>query len=158
VGIVLGEAAASLRMTMRTPTAAGHWEHFPHGADVGIRGVGSSVAQAFEQAALAMSAVVCDPDIVQAREAVVFDCEAPDRELLLVEWLNRLIFEISTRKMLFSRFAVELEGNRLHGKAWGEPIDRTRHEPAIEIKGATYTALRVGHQGGEWVAQTVLDV
>lgn len=139
-------------------TVSRYWEHFAHAADVGIRGFGSSEAQAFEQAALAMTAVVCDLDTVQARQAVAVDCEAPDRELLFVEWLNQLIFEMSTRKMLFSRFAVQLEGNRLHGQAWGEPIDRSRHEPAVEIKGATYTALRVGHQGGQWLAQTVLDV
>ena len=141
-----------------TQIAAGHWEEFAHGADVGIRGFGASVAQAFEQAALAMSAQVCDLGRIQPREAVAFDCEAPDLELLLVEWLNQLIFEMSTRKMLFSRFAVEVEGNRLHAQAWGETIDRSRHEPAVEIKGATYTALRVGCEGAEWVAQTVLDV
>ncbi|MFI4868167.1 MAG: archease [Steroidobacterales bacterium] len=134
------------------------WEHFAHAADVGIRGFGASVAQAFEQAALAMTAVVCDLDTVRAREKVVLNCEAPDVELLLADWLNQLIFEMSTRKMLFSRFVVEIEGSRLHGQAWGEPIDRSRHEPAVEIKGATYTALCVRNWGGEWVAQTVLDV
>lgn len=143
---------------MQMPRVAAHWEHFPHAADVGIRGFGSSMAQAFEQAALAMSAVVCDLDTVQARQRVVLNCKAPDPELLLVEWLNQLIFEMSTRKMLYSRYAVEIEGGRLHGQAWGEPIDRTRHVPAVEIKGATYTALCVRNQDGEWMAQTVLDV
>ena len=105
-----------------------------------------------------MTAVVCDLDTVQVRDSVALNCEAADAELLLVEWLNQLIFEMSTRKMLFSRFAVAIEGSRLHGQAWGEPINRSRHEPAVEIKGATYTALCVRNRAGEWVAQTVLDV
>ena len=105
-----------------------------------------------------MSAVVCDLNAVQTGQKVVLNCEAPDSELLLVECLNQLIFEMSTRKMIFSRYAVEIERGRLHGQAWGEPIDRARHEPAVEIKGATYTALRVCNQDGEWMAQTVLDV
>ena len=135
-----------------------HWEHFSHAADVGIRCFGSSVAQAFEQAALALSAVVFYLDTVQARQRVVLNCEAPDAESLLMDWLNKLIFEMSTRKMLFSRYAVEIEGGRLHAQAWGEPIDRTRHEPAVEIKGATCTELCVRNQDGGWMAQTVLDV
>jgi tRNA nucleotidyltransferase (CCA-adding enzyme) len=65
---------------------------------------------------------------------------------------------MSTRKMLFSRFAVTLEGTRLEAQAWGEPVDAARHQPAVEVKGATYTGLRVAPQDGGWVAQTVVDV
>ena len=135
-----------------------HWEHFPHGADVGVRGTGETPAQAFEQAALAMTAIIADPNTVEPRERVRIECAAPDEELLLAEWLNCLIYEMATRRMLFSRFSIELDGARLKGSAWGEPVDRSRHHPAVEIKGATYTALRVGREGEGWVAQTVVDV
>lgn len=137
---------------------SGHWEHFAHGADIGVRGVGATRAEAFEQAALAMMAVVADPDIVRPTERVDVECEAADDELLLAEWLNRVVYETSSRHMLFSRFSVRVDGLRLHGAAWGEPVDRERHEPAVEVKGATYTALRVGCEGGKRVAQTVVDV
>src|SRR5215471_14559267 len=118
-----------------------HWEHFPHEADMGVRGFGSTKAEAFEQAALAMTAVVTEPASVEQREAVKIACEAPDDELLFAEWLNALIYEMATRKMLFSRFEVRFEGSRLSGKAWGEPVDVGRHSPAVEVKGATYTQL-----------------
>lgn len=134
-----------------------HWEHFSHGADIGVRGVGGTKAEAFEQAALAAVAVVTDLAKVAPQSEVCIECEAPDDELLLVDWLNSLIYEMSSRKMLFSRFAVRLEGSRLHGQAWGERLG-ARHETAVEIKGATYTALHVGHAEGRWVAQTVMDV
>jgi protein archease len=61
-------------------------------------------------------------------------------------------------KMLFGRFAVQLDGLSLHGQAWGERIDPPRHRPAVEIKGATYTMLRVAREDGVWIAQTVVDV
>ncbi len=125
---------------------------------MGVRGFGSTEAEAFEQAALAMTAVVTDPAAVEAREVVAVECEAPDRELLFSEWLNNLIYEMSTRKMLFGRFRVQLDGARLHARAWGERVDPPRHHPAVEIKGATYTALRVARERDEWVAQTVVDV
>jgi len=135
-----------------------HWEHFPHDADVGVRGVGATKAQAFEQAALALTAVVADLQTIEAQQPVQVECEAPDDELLLADWLNSLIYEMSARKMLFSRFSVQFDGPRLRGEAWGEAVDPSRHHPAVEIKGATYTSLRVAQENGEWVAQTVVDV
>lgn len=135
-----------------------HWEHFAHAADVGIRGVGATKAQAFEQAAVAMTAVVTDPGRVTPRQMIRVTCAAPDDELLLAEWLNGLIFEMSARRMVFGRFLVQLGPGWLRGQAWGEPVDRGRHHPAVEIKGATYTELRVACAKGVWLAQTVLDV
>ena len=135
-----------------------HWEHFPHEADMGVRGVGLTKAQAFEQAALALTAVVTDLQTIEARQPIEVECEAPDDELLLADWLNSLIFEMSFRKMLFSRFSVQLHGQRLRGRAWGESVDPARHHPAVEVKGATYTSLRVACDNGEWLAQTVVDL
>jgi SHS2 domain-containing protein len=138
--------------------AVNRWEHFEHGADVGVRGYGASVAEAFEQAALALTGVITDLAAVRPLERVELHCEAPDNELLLAEWLNALIYEMSTRRMLFSRFAVRLESDGLSGEAWGEEVDVARHHPAVEVKGATYTELSVGRAGDGWVAQTVVDV
>lgn len=137
----------------------GHWEHFPHEADMGVRGIGASLEQAFEQAALAMTAVVTDPASVTPAKMIQLTCEAPDVELLLVDWLNALVFEMATRSMLFSRFKVRLAGQRLNANVWGEALDVTRHHPAVEVKGATYTALEVAQQAdGSWLAQCVVDV
>ena len=139
--------------------ASSRWEHFPHMADIGVRGIGATREQAFEQAALAMTAVIADPAGVEARQEVEIDCEAPDEELLLVDWLNALVYEMATRRMLFGRFEVQISGRRLHGRAWGEPADAARHRPAVEVKGATYTALRVARQAdGTWIAECVVDV
>jgi SHS2 domain-containing protein len=136
-----------------------HWEHFPHQADVGVRGLGETLEQAFEQAALALTAVITDLSIVVPRETLKISCSAPNAELLLAEWLNSLIFEMVTRNMLFSRFEVHLEGNLLNANVRGEAIDVARHHPAVEIKGATYTALKVVRQpDGRWLAQCVVDV
>jgi SHS2 domain-containing protein len=137
---------------------ATRWEHFPHGADIGVRGFGATKAEAFEQAARAMSAVIADLELIKPREAVAIECEAPDDELLLAEWLNALVYQMATRRMLFSRFAVKLEGTRLTAEARGEPVDVERHHPAVEVKGATYTMLRVAREAGGWLAQTVVDV
>ncbi len=125
---------------------------------MGVRGYGATQAEAFEQAALAMTAVIADPERVDPREKISIECEAPDDELLFVDWLNAIIYEMATRKMLFSRFEVIIDGTRLNANAWGEKTDVFRHSPAVEVKGATYTTLRVAEENGEWIAQTVVDV
>lgn len=135
------------------------WQHFHHMADIGVHGFGASVAEAFEQAALAMTAVITTPEGVRQSDIVEVACAAPDRELLLVDWLNAWVFEMAVRHMLFSRFQVTLADEGLRGLGWGEPLDRPRHQPAVEIKGATYTELRVWKDAdGTWHAQCVVDV
>jgi SHS2 domain-containing protein len=137
----------------------GTWEHFEHQADIGVRGIGASPAEAFEQAALAMMAVIADPATVEPREEIRIACEAPDLELLLVDWLNAVIAEVAQRRMLFRSFAVRIEGPRLRATARGDSIQAKRHQPAVEVKGATYAELRVGRRpDGTWVAQCVVDV
>ena len=136
-----------------------YWEHYDHGADIGVRGIGASKASAFEQAALALTAVVTDLNDVKPVTRIEVDCEGADDELVFVDWLNTLIYEMATRRMLFSRFEVRLRDNGLSGQLWGEPVDIERHHPAVEIKGATLTTLSViENEHRQWVAQTVVDV
>jgi SHS2 domain-containing protein len=134
------------------------WEQFPHDADVGIRAWGATLPEAFEQAALALTGIVTDAE-VGCRSSIGIKCEAPDIELLFVEWLNAIIYEMATRRMLFGRFVAQIEGTRLEGTLWGEPVDIERHAPACEPKGATYTALKVAKgRDGMWSGACVVDV
>lgn len=144
---------------MASGSGAVHWEHFQHGSDVGIRGIGRTKAQAFEQAALALIAVITAPETVQASVGVAIHCDAADDEFLLVDWINALIFEMATRNLLFCRFQVSLADAGLDATAWGEPVDIARHCSAVEAKGATFTELAVKQLGnGWWLAQCVVDV
>ncbi len=135
------------------------WEHFHHVADVGIRGIGPTLGSAFEQAAKAMTAAVTDPDAIEPEETIEIACHAPNLELLLVDWLNAIVYEMATRKMVFGRFSVCIRRNKLSGKISGEPIDVERHAPATEVKGATLSELEVAcGADGQWRAQCIVDV
>jgi SHS2 domain-containing protein len=135
------------------------WEHFRHEADIGIRGLGATREAAFEQAALALTAVLTDPGRVAPRTSLHIARSAPDDALLFCDWINALIFEMATRHMLFARCEVHIADGHLDATTWGEPVDVGKHQPAVEIKGATYTELDV-HQlpDGNWRAQCVVDV
>ena len=142
-----------------SPLPATRWEHFAHDADIGVRGYGATMAGAFEQAALALTAVVTDPAHIALRRSVNIACEAPLIELLLVDWLNAVVLWMATDNLVFGAFEVAISGTRLEGHARGEPVDIERHQPAVEVKGATLTALEVAEQAdGTWLAQCVVDV
>src|SRR6266704_2638113 len=120
--VIVGSLRSTTTRSWRSCGVEWHamaWEHFPHGADVGVRGIGATREEAFAQAALALTAVLTDPARVVSKDAIDIRCEAPD----------------------------------------GEPLDRERHRPRVEVKGATYTALSVA-QGPDsvWIAQCVVDV
>ena len=135
------------------------WEHLEHGADIGVRGYGASLADAFVQAALSMTSVVTDLDRIDLDECVEVECEAPDLEILLLDWLNEIVYQMATRNMLFGRFEARITDHCLQARLYGETADPAKHQPAVEIKGATFTELKV-HQNAEneWVAQCVIDV
>jgi len=126
---------------------------------MGIRGIGNTKEQSFAMAATALTTIITDLDKVKHKIPVTISCDAPDDELLLVDWLNALIYEMATRKMLFSRFKVEISGQHLEATAVGEKVNVIHHQPAVEVKGATYTDLRVAQDtDGRWLAQCVVDV
>ena len=136
-----------------------NWETFSHQADIGVRGWGATLAEAFAGAATAMTAAICDPGQIVAQQALNIECVAPDEELLLVDWLNALVYEMATRRMLFSRFEVDIVNKRLQATVWGEPVDVARHHPAAEVKGATFCELAVRQRpDGQWLAQCIVDV
>lgn len=134
------------------------WSHFAHDADLGLRGGGRSKARAFEEIATALTAAVTNPDSVAAKDTIDLHCQAPSDEILLVDWLNALIYEMDVRKMLFRDFRVSITDGVLDAKVTGEPVNREKHHPAVEVKGATFTALAVDQTEEGWVVQCVVDV
>jgi tRNA nucleotidyltransferase (CCA-adding enzyme) len=135
------------------------WEHFEHEADMGVRGIGATPAEAFAQAALALTAIITETANVAPLASIEVSCEGPDLEYLFADWLNALVYEMATRHMLFCRFEVHIDAGRLQARVWGEPVSVKKHQPAVEVKGATYTMLSVKQLAPRcWVAQCVVDV
>jgi SHS2 domain-containing protein len=134
------------------------FETFAHDADIGVRGRGVTLAEALANVGRALTAVVTDPATVREVLSVEIACESSDPEVLLFDWLNALVFEMATRRVLFGRYEVSVEGASLVARALGEPVEVARHHPAVEVKGATWTGLRVAREGGTWVAECVVDV
>jgi SHS2 domain-containing protein len=140
------------------------FEHFEHGADIGVRGFGGTAAEAFEGAAHALFTLLAEkPSSVRATVEERVEIDAPGLEELLVAYLNELISLADARHIVFGGFAVAIVGGgegpfHLSATACGEPFDPDRHEWTVQPKGATYTGLRVAREGNRWIAQCVVDV
>lgn len=114
--------------------------------------------QAFEMAAYALTAVVTDPKNVTPETILHIHCNESDRELLFLDWINAIIYEMDTRKMIFSDFKVQTHNGELYADIKGERINSKKHDPAVDIKGATLTELKVTNENSQWTAQCVVDV
>ncbi len=137
----------------------GGWETFPHGSDIGVSGSGPTLAAAFENAAIALTSVTTDPACVRSTQEVRVTLKGTDPEMLFYDWIDALVFEASTRHMLFGRFEVAMIDEGLEARLFGERVDVPRHEPAVEVKGPTLTGLSVARDpAGGWVARCVVDV
>ncbi len=136
-----------------------HCELFTHKADIGIRGVGRNLSEAFEQTARALTSVITPPENVKALKTVSFTCQSEDPETLLFDFLNRVIYEMAVNHMLFSNFAVHITNGLLNASISGEHIADKRHQPAVEVKAATYYELLVRRKSnGLFLAQCIVDV
>lgn len=134
------------------------WELFTHQSDIGIRASAQSLSGALEDAAIGLTAIVTEPKSVEAKEQVDIECSGENDELLLMNWLGRIIYEMDVRKMLFSKFEVAIENLKLSAKIWGEKINFEKHTPAVEPKGVTLNQLSVKNENGQWTVQCVIDV
>ncbi len=130
------------------------WEHFDDERRTGLRGFGSTVAEAFEQAALAFTATMADPGRVGAWDEIELRCQAADTERLLAAWLRLLAEYAASRQILFSRFEVRIDGTQLSARASGEQMDlRHRGYPRM----ADGPLLHVARHGDGWVAQASVE-
>ncbi|GBE57771.1 hypothetical protein BMS3Abin01_00692 [bacterium BMS3Abin01] len=135
------------------------YEIIEHTADIGIRAFGDTQKSLFENAAAGMFSLICDPSLVRDAVAFPVSLEAEDRETLLVEWLNELLFLFEARSIIFGRFEVDrISEVRLTATAYGESLDRERHRLMADIKAVTYHMLRVIRTDGRWEATVIFDV
>ena len=134
-------------------------ETFEHTADLGLRIRAPDLDTLFTEAAEALfGALVENLDAVQPQQLIEVQLTNDERDYLLFDWLNELLFRFDTEHVAFGRFEVQIQDGRLHGKAWGEPVDRSRHLLSHEVKAITYHGLRVEQTADGWLAEVIIDI
>lgn len=135
------------------------FEILEHTADIGVRAYGSTLAEAFEQAARGMLSIMVEPATVRAVEEERIEVTGADAVDLLVTWLMEILYRFDARRRVFADVHVDETGEwRLAGRLAGEPLDRQRHELRTEVKAVTYHHAQVEKTDGGWVVQVIFDI
>jgi SHS2 domain-containing protein len=129
-------------------------------ADIGLRVYGEDLAAVYKNTAAGMFSLITDLDTIREKTHRKVIATASDREALLVEWLNELIFLFDTERMLFKRYKItDLSDTRIEADCYGEKADRSRHVLKRGIKSATYHRLKIeAPSGGKWQAEIIFDI
>jgi protein archease len=135
------------------------YRQIPHTADVAYRIRGGSLAEIYVNAAEALVATMTDRRRLRIRETRHIEVEAPDREALLVSWLNYLLYLYDVDGFLGRIFDIqELSDGRLQARARGETFDPERHVAKTAVKAATYHHLDITPGNHGWQATVILDL
>jgi SHS2 domain-containing protein len=134
------------------------FELFDHTADVGIVAYGKDLKEAYANVACGMFSLIADLKEVHEEIQRDIDIQSLDRESLVVDWLNELLYIFDVDHVIFSRFEITaLSQSQLRAKAYGEKIDTSRHQLKTEVKAATYHLLKV-EKGNGFKIQVILDI
>ena len=128
----------------------------PHTADMGLYAYGDTLAEAYGNAAYGMFSIMTDSRKVKESESRRISITEKDKESLLFEWLNRLLYLFDVEHLLLKRFEVALDGTYLSATCYGEKFDPERHKMTIGVKSATYYMLEVDEQKNR--VRVVFDV
>jgi SHS2 domain-containing protein len=135
-----------------------NFEIIDHTADIGLRAFGADLGEAFTNAARGLFSIITDLTPIREVTCRELKVSAPDREVLLVEWLNELLYYFDTEGLLFKRFEIiSLTNTEIRAKCYGEKVDRSRHEIIRSIKSTTYHMLKVKKCDGYQV-QVLFDI
>jgi SHS2 domain-containing protein len=133
------------------------YELIEHTADVGVKAYGKTVAEAFEHAAEAMFDIITDESTIDSIGEYDIQLEAPDLEQLLVDWLSKLLFLNDAENLVFGKFQVTIDANRLAARIFGEKYNKKKHKMGVEIKAVTYHILQVNKKDPIFV-QVLFDI
>lgn len=137
------------------------FEFFDVTADAGFKSYGSTLEEAFENAALATFEVMTDTDSVKPKIKKEIEVKSEDEYALLYDWLSEFLVILDSEFLVFSKFDVKIEKKGeeyiLKGTAWGEEFDPKKHESRAEVKAVTYHLMSIKKNNG-YLVQVILDI
>jgi SHS2 domain-containing protein len=128
-----------------------------HTADIGLVAYGQNLAVAFANAAYGLFSIIAELRAVRELESRTVELREKDREGLLFEWLNYLIYLFDVEAILFKRFDIDdFDSHRLKAVCYGEKYDPSRHHLKLGVKSATYYLLKVDAEKNQ--VKVIFDV
>lgn len=135
-------------------------EVFEHTADLGLRIRHASLEGLLAEAGTALFELLVENlSEVQPLIHLEIQLKQADRELMLFDWLNELLYVFDAKHLVLCQFSVKVQGDSLHAIVSGEPRDDVKHQLDHEVKAVTYHQLKLEHQAdGDWLGEVILDI
>jgi SHS2 domain-containing protein len=139
------------------------FEFLEHTADAYIAAYGKDLAEAFENAALAMFDVMTDVEKVIPKVKDSIEVEAEDEYALLYSWLEALLVKFDVNGMLYSGFKIldlsrTSDGFRLRAEIWGEKFSEKNHTQKVGVKAVTYHRMELIRDPNKVTLKFILDI
>lgn len=130
-----------------------------HPSDLGIEARGSSLIEAFQNAATAMMSIILDLKTVTATECRHITITAMDEEQLLVKWLSEILYVYDGQRFVCSEFKItEFDRTHLEASVRGEMFLETKHHTKLDVKAVTYHQLSVKENDNGWIVRVFFDI
>ncbi len=134
-----------------------------HTADVGFELGAPTLEGLFDEARRALLMVVFERPPQEGEEEGEILLSAPDRETLLVRWLNEVVYRIQDAGFVPASAEIRIHktsgaGLSLRANLTGAPLLLEEYGWQGEIKSATFHGLEVSSDGEGWHARVILDV
>jgi SHS2 domain-containing protein len=130
-----------------------------HTADVAVEATGSDLSAVFGAVADGLAAAMCDDIPSTGGERFAVEVTAENREALLFDYLDELIYERDVRNVLpvDNDAAVREEADRWAVEGSARGVDLAAVD-AREVKAVTYSEMRLEPTDDGWLAYVVFDV
>jgi SHS2 domain-containing protein len=139
------------------------YEFLEHMADAYIAAYGKDLAEAFENAALAMFDVMTEVEKVSSQVEDYVKVVAEDEYALLYSWLEALLVKFDIKGMLYSKFKVldlnkTSNGFSLRAEIWGEKFNPEKHTQKVGVKAVTYHRMEIIKEPNKVTLKFILDI
>lgn len=134
------------------------YEFFEHTADIGIKAYGKTIEETFGNSALGISNIITNTEQVEPTKQIQIKTEAENLQALLYEWLEEIIIKFDTKRLIFSKFKVNIENKKLEATCRGEKFKTDKHIIGTEVKAITYHMMNIEETKKGWEISFVPDI
>ncbi|MBP1929298.1 SHS2 domain-containing protein [Methanolinea mesophila] len=128
-----------------------------HTADVKLRVEAGTLEELFSEAVRALMATMYG-SVEPGTRAVSVEVHSADLEGLVHDLLSEALFLSDVEEVVFSSARLTIGKDSVSGILLGEPFDPSRHRGGSEVKGISYSGMKIGKEDDTYILDVILDV
>jgi len=128
-----------------------------HTADVKLRVEADTLEDLFSEAVRALMVTMYRTALPGACTVRV-EVHAGDLVGLVHDLLSEALFLSEVNEVVFASACLTIEEGAVYGILQGEPFDPARHRGGSEVKGITYSGMKIRKEDDKYILDIILDV